>query len=335
MRLTVAGSRTSLSALRKAAAGLIAVAAGLSAPRLVAAQTPVASASSTYEVRQARTTFVLRRNLSSDRVGVLDVTPEEGEFVTAGSIVVRLKDDVPRAVVAAAKAKSESESEIIAADKMAESERLEAKLMQEANDNAAKTGAASRPPYPRSDVERARLRAEAADLQTGVKREEKRLAGFELEKAQAELKTYHIVTPIDGIVTRLFKRAGEGVQQAESILEVVNTTVIRVEGRIPAVLATRVKIGSPVQVRFELGALPEHGPPPPVVNLDGKLGFVDVSTEGVGDERFVRVWTELSNPRQVLRDGTPAKMTISLDAGPVDVDAVPEASSRAGSKPAM
>jgi len=288
----------------------------------------------TFFVPQARTTFVLRRNLSADRVGVLGMAPEEGEYVTANSIVAKLKDEVPQAAVAASAAKAESDAEITAADKLAESERLEATLMEDANRNAG----VSRPPYPKSDVDRARLRAEAADLQTGVKRHEKRLSGFELAQAQAELKTFHIVTPIDGIVTRVFKRAGEGVQQAEAILEVVNTTIIRVEGRIPAAVASRVKVGSPVNVRFKLGPVPQSGPPAPAIELEGKLGFVDVSAEGVGEERYVRVWAELVNPRQVLRDGTPAEMTIVLDAAPGEVaeaklDVVPEASSRAGSKP--
>lgn len=292
----------------------------------------LASGSPTIEIRQARTTFVLRRSLSADRVGVLGMTPEEGEYVTANSIVARLRDDVPQAAVASAAAKAESDAEIAAADKLAESERLEARLLEEANTNPV----SARRTYPQSDVDRARLRAEAADLQTAVKRHEKRLAGFELAQAQAELKTYHIQTPIDGIVTHVFKRAGEGVQQAEAILEVVNTTVIRVEGRVPASVATRVKVGSPVRVRFELSAATESGPPAPAVEIEGKLGFVDVSAEGSGEigDRSVRVWTELLNPKQLLRDGTPAKMTIALDAVPTDVEAVPEASSRAGSKPA-
>ncbi len=316
--------RGAAAALLMAATSGTAVQAGVPAT-----ETPPASAAAaTYEVPQARTTFVLRRNLSADRVGVLGTTPEEGEFVTANSIVARLKDDVPKAMVASASAKADSDAEIVAADKLAESERLEATLMEEAN------RVSSRPPYPRSDVDRARLRAEAADLQTAVKRHEKRLAGFELAQAQAELKTFHIITPIDGVVTRVFKRAGEGVQQAEAILEVVNTTLIRVEGRIPASVATQVQVGSPVRVTFQLSPHPLQGPAAPAVVLEGKLGFVDVSAEGVGEERYVRVWTELMNPKQLLRDGTPAKMSITLNAAVSANDDIPEASSRAGSKPA-
>ncbi len=105
----------------------------------------------TFEVRGARTTFVFRRTLSADRVGVLGMTPEEGEHVKADSIVARLKDDVPVAAVAAAAAKAQSDAEIVAADKLAESERLEARLMEEANRN----NTSSRKTYPQSDIDRA------------------------------------------------------------------------------------------------------------------------------------------------------------------------------------
>jgi hypothetical protein len=329
-------SRDALSrpqALARGLATMIAVIAGLSVaipaqPGIEAP--PGAGTPATFEVPDARTTFVLRRNLSADRVGVLGMTPEEGQFVTAGAVVARLKDDVPLAAVAAAAAKAESDAEIAAADKMAESERLEATLLEEANKNAK----GSKPIWPKSDVDRARLRADAADLQTAVKRHEKKLNELLRVQSEAELKTYHIVTPIDGIVTRVFRHAGEGVQQAEAILEVVNTTVIRVEGRVPAAVAARLSVGAPVRVRFEISPTPESGPPPPAVNLEGKLGFVDVSAEGLGEKRNVRVWTELLNPRQYLRDGTPARMTIVLDSIPIVSDEVPEASSRAGSKPA-
>jgi hypothetical protein len=292
----------------------------------------VPTSGNTYVAPSARTRFVLSRKLSADRLGVLGVTPEEGEYVTANSIVAKLKDEVPLAAVAAAAAKAESDAEILAADKLAQSERLEATLLEEANLNSK----GSVPVWPKSDVDRARYRAEAADLQTDVKRHEKRLAGFELAQAQAELKTYHIITPIDGIVTNVFKRSGEGVQQAEAILEVVNTSIIRVEDRIPATIAARVRVGAPVKVRFKLGEKPEQGPPPPRVEVDGLIGFVDVTAEP--QSQLVRVWAEIPNPKQLLRAGTPAEMVITLDTAPIgindsDLQTVPEASSRAGSKP--
>jgi RND family efflux transporter MFP subunit len=281
----------------------------------------------------ARTRFILTRKLSADRLGVMEMTPEEGEYVTAGTIIAKLKDDVAEAAVASAAAKAASDAEILAADKLAESERLEATVMEGANRNSKSL---STPTYTRSEIDRARLRAEAADLQTGVKRNEKHLAGLELAQAQAELKTYQIMTPIDGIVTQVLKRSGEGVQQGEAILEVVNTSVIRVEERIPAAIAARVHVGSPVKVRFKVGTS-ASGPPAPQYIAEGRIAFVDVTVES--QVQNVRVWAEVPNPNQLIRGGTPAEMTITLDAAPAGLDdsnlqIVPEASSRAGSKPA-
>ena len=279
----------------------------------------------------ARTRFILTRKLSADRLGVMEMTPEEGEYVTANSIVARLKDDVAEAAVASAAAKADSTAEIVAADKLAESERLEATVLERANKD---TKSASAPTYTRTEIDRAKLRADAADLQTDVKRNEKRLAGFELNQAQAELKTYHIITPIDGIVTQVLKRSGEGVQQGETILEVVNTSIIRVEDRVPAAIAARIQVGAPVKVTFKLGTA-EKGPPAPQFVVEGRIGFVDVTTDP--QVQKVRVWAEVANPKQLIRAGTPAEMLITLDAPAVLDDSnlqnVPEASSRAGSKP--
>jgi biotin carboxyl carrier protein len=330
-----------MGVLKRACWSLCGVSSGLTlaialgtAGAVVSAGVPEPGSGQTYVGKSARTRFILTRKLSADRLGVLKMTPEEGEYVTANSIVAKLQDEVPEAAVASAAAKAQSDAEILAADKLAESEHLEFELMKEANKNAV---ASSRPTYPLSDVRRAELRAAAADLQTGVKRHEKNLASLELSQAQAELKTYHLVTPIDGVVTNVFKRSGEGVQQGESILEIVNTSIIRVEDRIPAAIAARVQVGAPVKVRFKISEAPEKGPPPPRVEVEGRIGFVDVSAEP--QAQVVRVWAEIANPKQLLRAGIPAEMEITLDASPAGLDdsnlqSVPEASSRAGSKPA-
>ena len=65
------------------------------------------------------------------------MTPEEGEYVTANSIVAKLKDEVPAGGRCRLRPpKAESDAEILAADKLAESEHLEAKLMEEANETS-------------------------------------------------------------------------------------------------------------------------------------------------------------------------------------------------------
>jgi hypothetical protein len=250
--------------------------------------------------------FVQRRRLSADRVGVLKSTPAEGDRVEAGAIVARLRDDVPQAMLAAAEARAASTVDIEASEKYAESEKFEYQVMVEANATRP-----AKPPYPNSDVQRARLRSESATLQGAVKRHEQQVNGLLRDQAQAELRTFEIVSPISGVVSRVFRHEGEGVQQSEAILEVVNTDRIRVEGRLPAKLASRVRVGAPVRVKFDSGESPGQGDAADG-EITGVLGFVDVSAEGVGPERRVRVWADLDNPGGRLRDGLPAKLTIVL-----------------------
>src|SRR5436190_16548265 len=86
----------------------LAVALGGTGPA-TGAGVPETNSGRPYTSKSARTRFVLTRKLSADRLGVLAMTPEEGEYVTANSIVAKLKDDVPQAQVASAGAKAESE----------------------------------------------------------------------------------------------------------------------------------------------------------------------------------------------------------------------------------
>lgn len=246
--------------------------------------------------------FVQRRRLSAERVGVLKATPAEGDRVEAGTVVARLRDDVPQAMLAAAAARAASTVDIEAAEKYAESETFEYQVMVNANRNRP-----DKPTYTGSDVERAKLRSESATLQAAVKRHEQHVNKLLRDQSEAEAKTFEIVSPISGIVSRLYRHEGEGVQQAEAILEVINTDRIRAEGRVPARIAPRLQPGMPVRVKFDLGGTSAHDD-----ELTGVLGFVDVSAEGVGPERRVRVWADIDNPGGRLRDGLPAKMTIVL-----------------------
>src|SRR5262245_15244206 len=131
--------------------------------------------------------FVQRRRLSAERVGVLKFTPAEGDRVEAGEIVARLRDEVPKAMLAAAEARAASTVDIEAAEKYAESETFEYQVMVAANRNRPE-----KPTYTGSDVERAKLRAESATLQGAVKRHERHVNGLMADQARAEGKTFEI-----------------------------------------------------------------------------------------------------------------------------------------------
>ena len=106
-------------------------------------------------------------------------------------------------------------------------------------------------------------------------------------------------------LTKVFKKKGESVRQGDPILEIVNTSRVRVEGYIDASDVKRIQRGTPVQVRLAAHRNRE-------VSQDSFLGqmmYVDVKVEPVSNK--VRVWAEVENRSNLLRDGSTAIMTVA------------------------
>ncbi len=55
---------------------------------------------------------------------------------------------------------------------------------------------------------------------------------MERERARAELETYRIETPVEGVVTKVFKVAGEAVREGEPVMEICNTSRVRIRGYV-------------------------------------------------------------------------------------------------------
>lgn len=258
-------------------------------------------AESEIEVRDCRTSFVNRATLSSERAGVIAAVPREGELIQKDEIVIRLRDDVPRANLKVAEARAANSTQIQVAQKSALAAAAEYDAAIEAN----QISSSSNPAFPPTHMTRLRLNAEAAKLEIDAAKHEKELNVLLAEQAQAELQSYWVITQMNGFVTRVFKREGEGVQQGESIIQVVNTASLRIEGYVSVEEATSVELGMPVRVEF---TIPNSKTKDLLVTEEGKLGFVDVSVQTLSG--VVRVWAEVENKNGQLREGLAAKMFI-------------------------
>ena len=238
-------------------------------------------------------------SLSFDRPGVLaEVLTEEGQQVAKGDLVARLSDSVARTSLATANAEAESDARLMLARKQQEAAEVEHKQLVVANRRAPNT-------YPKSNIDRLRLAAEVAAAQAKVAEHESVIAGLSAKQAEAELATFSIRSPIKGVVTRKLKQPGESVPQGESLLEIVDTEVVRVTGFVAANDAFRLKVGDPVEVRIRIenAALPIEDE-----TFKAKLGFVDLRVEPT--RGVVRVWADLTNADGRLRDGMFADLTI-------------------------
>lgn len=252
-------------------------------------------------VPKCKTSFVDRVRFSVDRVGVIAFVPKEGDHVQAGDTVVRLKDEVPQAALAVAQAKADNDADIRSAEKMAQASALEYEAAVEANRRAGTSVDA----YPPTHVARLLLNSESYALKVKQAEHEKRVNQLTARQVQAELDTYHAISDISGIVTEVLKHVGEGVQQGEAIIQVVNTDRMRVEGYVSIENSFRIKPGMPVKVTLNLpasaGTLATH-------EFTGKLGYIDVSVHTLSDR--VRVWAEIENLSGQLREGLEATMVI-------------------------
>jgi multidrug efflux pump subunit AcrA (membrane-fusion protein) len=240
--------------------------------------------------------------LASARTGVLAfVEPSEGDLVTSKQQVAGLMDEVARAQYEAAEKEASNDVEIRFAKKATEVARVEHEKAVEAN----KKSDPKFPVYPDIEVRRLLLAAERGALQIEQAEHQFIVNGLKRDEAREMLKTYRIEAPFDGVVTKVFKQKGEAAREGDPILELVSTNRVKVEGYVHIKDIWNVKQGSYVQVQLDV---PEADLEVEKMAFEGRIVFVDVKVNPVTYE--ARVWAEVVNKDNVLRDGLQAKMTI-------------------------
>lgn len=236
--------------------------------------------------------------LSAERAGVLDMVAKEGQIIKAGDVVAHTRDDIVKATLAVATRQAMNDVEIRFAKKACELAEVEYERDLQANTIVPGTV---------SDltIRAHRLAAEKALLQL-----EQAETAMEIEKLRRNetvelLRLHKVLAPMDGVVRTVFKHAGESVAEGEPILELVNTSRVKVEGLIYLRDLDSVQVGSVVNVQLDI---PEVDLPNERLTFPGRIAFVDVKVEPVTHR--VKVWAEVHNPGGVLKDGLTAKMTI-------------------------
>jgi RND family efflux transporter MFP subunit len=259
-------------------------------------------------------TAVQKAHLATDRPGVIAVVdPKEGDTVKKGQPIVRLMDEVPQANWEVAKLVADDVIEVEYATRLNAVDALEYKKSVEANRKA---------PGTISEIELRRLDLAEQKSALSIDKAKHDIAVNEMKakQAKAELDTFRILAPFDGFISEVLKHRGEAVKQGDTILTMVNTDVVHVEGWVKERDIWRVKHGCPVEVVLDIkGSAPEVAKQV----FHGKIGFVD-QVANVGD---TRVWAEVPNPGNLLRPGFIATMTI-LSADEATAGVAPQAPTR-------
>jgi RND family efflux transporter MFP subunit len=124
------------------------------------------------------------------------------------------------------------------------------------------------------------------------KQTELELAKIQYRQAEVALKEKTVRSPLNGIVVKKYKEAGESVDRAEKMIDLVNIEQVYVQFYLDPKLLASVKVDQMIPVRF------------PVIGeqkFDGKVSFVDPRIDA-GSGLF-RVKILIANPNRVIKPG--------------------------------
>jgi RND family efflux transporter MFP subunit len=167
------------------------------------------------------------------------------------------------------------------------------------------------------DLQLQQLAVKTAELGLRAAIEGRRMAEAQLHVAKAMVAAREIVSPHDGIIVEIYKKAGEAITVSIPIFRVVAVDRMRVTGYLDAGDAWRVRRGQAARITPELegGDLPIEREA-----FAGEITFVDSEIDP--KTQTCRVFAEVENRGGLLRSGLECCMEIDLgDASGIEARA--------------
>ncbi|MBM80437.1 MAG: hypothetical protein CMJ78_07580 [Planctomycetaceae bacterium] len=251
-------------------------------------------------IRECRVKLIDEAVLSSEQTGIIEIIDaQEGETLELGDRAVQIRDNVIRASLEVAEKLASDTVEIDFSEKASQLAQVRYEQALKANQQLDNT-------IPALELQELRLNVQKTLLQIDQARRNQEVAKLRRKETFETLQTYKVTAPFAGVVTKVHKKVGESVRMSDPILEIASTSRVRVEGFISSKDLHRVSRGAPVQVQLDNPNFYAGNKVPPA--LPGKIMYVDVKVEPVSNK--VRVWAEVDNRSNVLRDGLTATMTV-------------------------
>ncbi len=162
--------------------------------------------------------------LSSEIPGILVyVNPtEEGQMVSKGDTIIRLKDDVIQAQYLEATRKAESNVEIEFARVALEKARIDLSVQNEQNSKVVGV-----PVFTPSEIRQSELEVKKAEAQLQKSTEDKVILELSAATKRTELAQFSIAAPVDGVVTEVARWPGQAVRQGDPILTITDLSTLR------------------------------------------------------------------------------------------------------------
>ena len=168
----------------------------------------------------------------------------------------------------------------------------------------------------RFKLDQAKLDLEQAQHELRVNQISEKLKKHALVLGQHELELREIVAPVNGVVVEVVRHPGEWVEPGEKVIRIVRIDRLRAEGLLHIRHVTPELKGSTATVTVAVPGQSE-------MQSTGQIVFVSPEVNPVNG--LVRISVEFDNPKNFLRPGLRARITI----GSVGLPPTSESTSRA------
>jgi RND family efflux transporter MFP subunit len=226
---------------------------------------------------------------------IIRIDVKEGDRVKTSQLLAQLDDEVLRASLDIAKANMEFQGRLESS--IAEFD-LQNDLLVKLNDLLARKHATPQ------EVERTLSQKNIAEARVKAIREELAVKSLEYNRILSELKRRKIFSPIEGIVTRIYKDPGEFVSPSDPmVLKVVRLDPLLVIFSVPAEMANTMQVDQAVKVQVAKDKQV----------VEGIVEFVSPTIDPQSGSTRVRV--RIPNPSETIPSGTKAQLVVSGEPG--------------------
>ncbi|MFN6129600.1 MAG: efflux RND transporter periplasmic adaptor subunit [Planctomycetota bacterium] len=174
---------------------------------------------------------------------VQEILVQEGEFVRADTPLIRMDDRVALANLAAAEVAAAQLGPLDLARAELKAAQQHLQRLESVTDVRAVAG---------QDFEIAHAAVGKARANLSTAEGTLRLAKERLAIEQEQVSQLTLRAPFDGIVHHIKANIGERLQENQNLLEIVNTTTLKVELYVPSAMLEKLQIGKvyPLQTAF-------------------------------------------------------------------------------------
>jgi macrolide-specific efflux system membrane fusion protein len=254
-------------------------------------------------------TLVEQVEIPAREAGVLaEIQVREGQIVEQGDHLAQIDDteariELERAKLEAAEAKRLATNDVLVrvAQKTYEVAQVELKRADETRDRFSKTISQSELDERRLKTEKSKLEVEEAEHRFKTAGHLASVAANDQELAERKVERRRILSPLDGVLVKVYRRPGEWVEPGEAVLRVVRINPLRAEAFVDAKLLGGDLTNRPVRLSVDL---PGRGK----TTFPGRLVFVSPEIDPYNGQ--VRVWAEIENRDHLLSPGLRANMLV-------------------------